>query len=44
MKIGEVYDFGLRLKALREDKGLSQAEVARRIEVDKIPSAVTNGI
>ena len=29
----EVYDFGLRLKQLREAKGLSQAQVARRLDV-----------
>lgn len=30
-----VYDFGLRLKELREKKGLSQQEVANRLEVTK---------
>lgn len=30
-----VYDFGLRLKELREKRGLSQVEVARRIHIDK---------
>lgn len=31
----EIYDFGIRLKELREKRRLSQAEVARRIHIDK---------
>ena len=31
----EVYDFGLRLKSLREAKGLSQKEVAARLNVGR---------
>ena len=30
-----VYDFGLRLKELRERRGLSQSEVADRLEVTR---------
>lgn len=30
-----VYDFGLRLKELRDAKGLSQTEVAERLEVTR---------
>ena len=30
-----VYDFGMRLKALRESKHLSQSDVARRLEVTR---------
>ena len=30
-----VYDFGLRLKALREGKRLSQSDVAARLEVTR---------
>lgn len=35
----EVYDFGLRLKELRESKKLSQAEVAARLNV--VPSTIS---
>ena len=31
----EVYDFGLRLQELRKSKGLSQADVARKLKVAK---------
>lgn len=31
----EVYDFGLRLKELREAKHLSQADVAKRLNVSR---------
>jgi len=31
----EVYDFGLRLAALRKKRGLSQNDVAKRIDVNK---------
>lgn len=36
-KIGVVimYDFGLRLKALRESKGLTQADLARQLHVER---------
>lgn len=35
----EVYDFGLRLKELRESKKLSQTEVAARLNV--VPSTIS---
>ena len=35
----EVYDFGLRLKELREAKKLSQSEVAARLNV--VPSTIS---
>mgnify|MGYP005845280873 CR=1 FL=1 len=35
----EVYDFGLRLKKLRESKKLSQTEVAARLNV--VPSTIS---
>ena len=31
----EIYDFGLRLKELREKKRLSQNEVASRLEISR---------
>lgn len=31
----EIYDFGLRLKELREKKKLSQSQVARRLDVTR---------
>ena len=31
----EIYDFGIRLKQLRKKKGLSQSEVAKRLDVTK---------
>ena len=31
----EIYDFGLRLKELREKKKLSQTQVAKRLEVTR---------
>lgn len=30
-----IYDFGLRLRKLREDRGLSQAAFAKKLEVSK---------
>ena len=35
----EVYDFGLRLKELREAKNLSQKDVAKRLNV--VPSTIS---
>ena len=32
---GQVFDFGLRLRKLREEKGLSQEELGKRIGVSK---------
>lgn len=31
----QVYDFGIRLRQLREDRGLSRAALAKKLEVSK---------
>ena len=35
MSDNQVYDFGIRLRQLREDRGLSRAALAKKLEVSK---------